>query len=465
MFKERQPINVNNHKTMFEKQPIPQSEEQENKEREFTKLKSDALYELKQGNLIKFFDLEAALPEGLLTKEEIIEMAKDSIKEYLSRKNRDVSYVFDIKELFDIPDEFIHSLEVIEIIKKKLIEALSCGFIDYVLWIKDKFNITDDPSKEELISAHYGVNECLKIKCFDQAIKIAKIYNLDINDIYQRWVIRNSQYHTDSIIEDNLKKFNDQIKLSEEAPSIIESIDGGYDGIFVDKVVREKFKNIIKKLVEGVDQKKIQQLIFLDTSARFFGNFFIKSWRILHPDKKSPDVSFVRISSSNREVNSQEIIEEIKEVFGQKFVDQTIAIIDEFGWSGRTLKKALKVFNHFSDRSKIYGEWLSSDGLDYHGSIYFDECVYGHNFNDVRCDHPQLKFTQLIGVYGDENLLNKGPLTYIPSGVLRPDDPNSILSRSWTKTDLPKHVEEWYRRKMTTIRNQFNMMADELKND
>lgn len=210
-----------------------------------------------------------------------------------------------------------------------------------------------------------------------------------------------------------------------------ELADTPYVGRFGDVQYREDLKERMTEIIDGLLENDIEEVVFLDKSARLLGWFFKKAWQAELLDRPQPGISFVNIGVEKPEnglqwgiyprLDPDEITDaldqdpqEIWQIFGEKFDGKRIAIIDEFGHEGGSLVRAIETFKRAYPDAEIYGEWF-----------HVDEAM-SRSLPDLnRLIKENRSYDSL-----PERLFLTGY-----SGVTEPADKRALLAKSWTKTE------------------------------
>jgi hypothetical protein len=209
---------------------------------------------------------------------------------------------------------------------------------------------------------------------------------------------------------------------------------------------REPIKKRMEDIINAVNEKGIQEMVFLDKGARLWGYYFSKSWDILKPEKEKPRVSFINIGKEKTNdvnpENAKVLQKELLKTFGDKFEDKKICIFDEYLDSGASLVLTTVLFEKTYPSSEIYSEWLGCSSLD---RSYFEKVKKDvHPLTDsVPVDSRIIKalYTTSKGVEDDKN------------------NPGSILAKSWTESDEKYGYKDNLANSVHKWRGQFKKLA------
>ncbi|HRY60132.1 MAG TPA: hypothetical protein P5096_02005 [Patescibacteria group bacterium] len=195
--------------------------------------------------------------------------------------------------------------------------------------------------------------------------------------------------------------------------------------IFISEKTREQFKLRAREIVEAAHEKGIEELVFLDKSARLIGYFISKSWEAIYLGEPKPRISFVNIGTEKTGDLSKERVKNLQKnlvsTFGEKFKHKKICIIDEVMVSGITLVFASLLFEKTYPSSTVYSEWFSASR---------------HYYNTAKDDVNQLIKKEPPNINGVESFLT------IEKAVLEPEDEEQIVADPWQKKPFNNFGEE-----------------------
>lgn len=109
----------------------------------------------------------------------------------------------------------------------------------------------------------------------------------------------------------------------------------------------------IIELIQKVKDERFDILIFLDKSARPLSWIFQKSWKLIYPDQKSPEIKFVnppkKMMDSPKTIAEKEqqlkIKKEFEDIFG-KHLQGKILLVDEKSSSGGSYHAVRALIQH-----------------------------------------------------------------------------------------------------------------------
>ncbi len=282
-------------------------------------------------------------------------------------------------------------------------------------------------------------NEYLK-----QSVAVAESMDImdDEEDLINFWD-ESAEEEQDAVQEEKLKHIIEGPKNLRDKQSmrqiLLEERDRltavKYFGSLKEKNTREKMKERMKDIISAILDRDIDNVIFLDKSARLLGLFFKEAWRSLFLEKPCPSISFVNIGrekdtketgvngipwmyvdyqSDDKIKNAvEDYVHQIHQAFGDKFQSKRIAVIDEFCHEGASLNIASETFKTAYPEAEVYGEWF-------------------HTSDDL------IKFKRLKRlIKNDKYFIIDGkisnPFNTNNSGVIEPRDNKAVFADSWTR--------------------------------
>lgn len=219
-----------------------------------------------------------------------------------------------------------------------------------------------------------------------------------------------------------------------------------YDGMFANPEIRKFFLDRMGTIIENCYADGMEEIVFLDKSARLLGGFFRKVWEVKYPDEEIPSVSFMNIGCEkmrSHEVRADQYLEnmddetferemsdmitQLKESFGEKFENKQILIIDEMRCEGRALNYAYQMMAHAYPRSKIFATWFSNNWFE-KGEV-FDRKV-GE------------KISEYAPPASSEPNIYIGLIQDYENGVIEGPDPRALLAMPWQHQEFAGETED-----------------------
>jgi hypothetical protein len=140
--------------------------------------------------------------------------------------------------------------------------------------------------------------------------------------------------------------------------------------IFKTEIERAEVVDIVTSLARHIHDKSIENIVFLDRSARPAYLALIKSWNQLYPDEKRPGMYFVNPKGFDTCYRKEdEIIREFKDVheFLMKDTEKPILVFDICVHSGLSVSRVAKILTKVGFQKVNIGS-IYSPNSSYHTS-------------------------------------------------------------------------------------------------
>jgi len=253
----------------------------------------------------------------------------------------------------------------------------------------------------------------------------------------------------------NIAPDNKELERIMQEKRSLENIQ--YDQTFRGENDRHNVLLRAKEVVDKLREESIEEVIFLDKSARLLGYFISKIWDATTSNNIKPGFSFLNIGREKTvtqlatplsEINPEQFSQitksersQLLEIFGMKLNDKKICVIDEFCNEGDSLLLACRLIKEACPSSEVYGEWFSY--------------MYRPKTSKFFKILTEIKSPQLACV-------NVDIFSSDSSGVFDPSDKSSILSVSWGQELENETEKNNYADKMKNRRQQLSKLALEL---